>query len=134
MAAAHARGLCEAALEEALLRGDTQAGAPVADYKLPAGFADISFADKAPRAAALGRSGRGKVACPAPEDLPEQMHRLRQVRRDMPRAHHHSGKRKGAYRAEGLHPLFLLPRDVPRKGHRCEAGWDIQSVDGKRQK
>ncbi|MFQ9679128.1 MAG: 4Fe-4S binding protein [Ruthenibacterium lactatiformans] len=46
----------------------------------------------------------------------------------------HSGKRKGAYRAEGLHPLFLLPRDVPRKGHRCEAGWDIQSVDGKRQK
>ena len=101
LAAAHARGLCEAALEEALLRG---------------------------------RSGRGKVACPAPEDPPEQMHRLRQVRRDMPRAHHHSGKRKGAYRAEGLHPLFLLPRDVPRKGHRCEAGWDIQSVDGKRQK
>ena len=50
LAAAHARGLCEAALEEALLRGDTQAAAPVADYKLPAGFADISFADKAPRA------------------------------------------------------------------------------------
>ena len=52
LAAAHARGLCEAALEEALLRGDTQAAAPVADYKLPAGFADISFADKAPRARA----------------------------------------------------------------------------------
>lgn len=108
--------------------------APVADYKLPAGFADISFADKAPRALRWAVPGRGKVACPAPEDPPEQMHRLRQVRRDMPRAHHHSGKRKGAYRAEGLHPLFLLPRDVPRKGHRCEAGWDIQSVDGKRQK
>ena len=39
------------------------------------------------------------------------------------------------YPADGqVHPLFLLPRDVPRKGHRCEAGWNIQSVDGKRQK
>lgn len=43
LAAAHARGLCEAALEEALLRGDTQAAAPVADYKLPAGFADCAL-------------------------------------------------------------------------------------------
>lgn len=47
---------------------------PVADYKLPAGFADISFADKAPRALRWARAGRGKMACPAPEDSPEQMH------------------------------------------------------------
>ena len=63
LAAAHARGLCEAALEEALLRGDTQAAAPVADYKLPAGFADISFADKAPRCL-LYTSGIRVPRCP----------------------------------------------------------------------
>ena len=67
LAAAHARGLCEAALEEALLRGDTQAAAPVADYKLPAGFADISFADKAPRALRWAVPGVEKWLAPRPK-------------------------------------------------------------------
>ena len=67
LAAAHARGLCEAALDEALLRGDTQAAAPVADYKLPAGFADISFADKAPRALRWAVPGVEKWLAPRPK-------------------------------------------------------------------
>ena len=67
LAAAHARGLCEAALEEALLRGDTQAAAPVADYKLPAGFADLSFADKAPRALRWAVPGVEKWLAPRPK-------------------------------------------------------------------
>jgi len=59
--------LCEAALDEALLRGDTQAAAPVADYKLPAGFADISFADKAPRALRWAVPGVEKWLAPRPK-------------------------------------------------------------------
>ena len=51
----------------ALLRGDTQAAAPVADYKLPAGFADISFADKAPRALRWAVPGVEKWLAPRPK-------------------------------------------------------------------
>lgn len=50
LAAAQARGLCPAALDETLLQGDVQAAAPVKDFRLPAaGGADVSFAHKAPR-------------------------------------------------------------------------------------
>ena len=37
----------------------------------------------------------------------------------------------GAYRAEGLHPLFCCHEMCPQKAIDVEAGWDIQSVDGR---
>jgi hypothetical protein len=104
-------------------RGDTQAAAPLADYKLPAGFAEhISFADKAPRGAAAGpfRAWK-KWLAPRPKIHRSKCIGLRQVRRDMPRAHHHSGRRKGAISCRGPASAVFDARDVPRKGHRCEA-------------
>ena len=60
----------------------------------------------------------GAVHCPSSGHPPLGLHRLRPLRRDLPPAHHPTGpaEEKGQNRDQGLHPLLLLPRDVPGQG------------------
>lgn len=67
LAAAMARGVCAEALDEALLRGDTGAAAPRADYKLPAGCSGVSFAHKAPRPLRWAVPGMERLLAPRPK-------------------------------------------------------------------
>ena len=64
--AAHARGLCAAALDIALLAGDANAAAPLADFKLPESYAAINFSARAPRALRWAIPPVEKVLAPRP--------------------------------------------------------------------
>lgn len=50
LAAAQARGLCGRTLDRTLLRGDVDAAAPCAGFRLPASYAQINFSNRVPRA------------------------------------------------------------------------------------
>lgn len=67
LAAAHARGLCGEALDETLLCGDTEAAAPRADFRLPASYAQINFAGRAPRPLRWAMPGVEKLLAPKPK-------------------------------------------------------------------
>lgn len=67
LAAAMARGVCAETLDETLLRGDTEAAAPRADYRLPAGSSGVSFAHKAPRALRWAVPGIEQLIAPRPK-------------------------------------------------------------------
>lgn len=67
LAAAMARGLCAEALDETLLRGDAAAAAPRADFRLPAGSGDVSFAHRAPRALRWAVPGVERLLAPRPK-------------------------------------------------------------------
>ncbi len=66
LAAAHARGLCGEAFDTALLRGDADAAAPRADFKLPSSFAEINFTSRAPRPLRWAMPGVEKLVAPRP--------------------------------------------------------------------
>lgn len=67
LAAAMARGVCPEALDEALLRGQPEAAAPRADYRLPAGCAGVSFSHRAPRLLRWAVPGLERLMAPRPK-------------------------------------------------------------------
>ncbi len=67
LSAAHARGLCGEKLDETLLQGDIKAAAPRPDFKLPASYAPINFAARAPRPLRWVMPGVEKLVAPKPK-------------------------------------------------------------------
>lgn len=67
LSAAHARGLCAKKLDEGLLRGDVQAAAPCPNFKLPASYAQINFANRVPRPLRWVMPGVEKLVAPRPK-------------------------------------------------------------------
>lgn len=69
LAAAVGRGLCGAALDETLLRGDVEAAAPRADFRLPSGGTGtgVSFAHKAPPFLRWAVTGAERLLAPRPK-------------------------------------------------------------------
>ena len=67
LAAAHARDLCAETLDTALLQGDIAAANPVKGFRLPDSYANINFANRAPRAIRWAVPGVEKWIAPRPK-------------------------------------------------------------------
>lgn len=104
-------------------------GAVPPHSRLPAALqlGQRGFCRQGPPRRALGGARGGAAACAPPGDQQKPVHRLRQVRRDLPPAHHH-GAGQGAHSRGQMYPVLLLPRDVPGEGHRYPAIFPFKKI------
>ena len=102
---AQERGLCAGKLSEIEVLGDDFENIVVHDFK---------------RAAACKENFNA-----VPEDQHGTVRGLRQVRGKLPAAHHNGAGAQGAHRVQQVHPLLLLPRNVPEARHQYQAVFTV---------
>ena len=117
IAAAQKRGLCPESATGLSMAGAVQFAQPVPGF-VPPHAKSVDFLSHTPPAAASGGEPPVGPLHPPAGDSPGGLHRLRPLCRKLPGPHHHPGTAQSAHPLRPVHPLLLLPRDVPGARHR----------------
>ena len=120
LAEAVRRGLCPDGVSGVELLGDPLPPV-IEDFLMPASK-KLQFQREPAGAACKGGRLAGAAPCPASEGAGTGLRRLRQVRRELPGKDDRGDGRQGEDRLRKMHPLLLLPRDVPGQGDRYPVG------------